>query len=490
MSNVDLSALRIDETNTTVPKRPIGPRLLVFAVIALAIAVAATFLVPMLWPPRAVRMVAVQPETHSSQTSATASAEAVGWVEPDPYPFIVRPLVTGHIETLEVLEGAKIKAGETIIARLASAELQAAMERTAAAVTEISAELEHAKANHVMARERLAQNAEAELRLKEAHTKLAAITTKLQVASEKRKQAKAEVDSASANLKAQESLQQAGQSFEVALQRAAAEVEAKRAALSASSSEVDGLRDEREEQRSTVELCKKLAGDPVDLRGALAIATADLKKARAALKKAEVDATIAEREFGWATVRSPIDGVVMRLEADPGDMVGHGQKGIVAIYDPQKLRARIDVPIDSLRGIHEGQEVNVTSEAIGNTVVKGVVQRLQHVTDMLKNTLQVKIGLIDPPELLRPETLCRARFLAGQQEGGPITVSAFRVPAAAVQGNQVFVYDPKQGIARAVPVQVVGDDGDARIVRGELSPTQQVVIEPVTDGEAIQETNQ
>ena len=71
MSNVDLSALRIDETNTTVPKRPIGPRLLVFAVIALAITVAGTFLVPMLWPPRAVRMVAVQPETHSAQASTT-----------------------------------------------------------------------------------------------------------------------------------------------------------------------------------------------------------------------------------------------------------------------------------------------------------------------------------------------------------------------------------------------------------------------------------
>lgn len=488
MSNVDLSALRIDESNTTVPKRPIGPRLLVFAVIALAITVAATFLVPMLWPPRAVRMVAIQPESHSSQASTTASAEAVGWVEPDPYPFIVRPLVTGHIETLEVLEGAKIKANETVIAHLASAELQAAMDRTTAIVAENAAELNHAKASQIMAKERLAQNAEAELRLKEALTRLAAITTKLQVANDKRKQAEAEVDSASANLKAQERLQQAGQSFEVALERAHAEVEAKRAALSASSSEFEGLRDEREEQRATVELCNELASDPVDLRGALAIAEADLEKAQAALKKAEVDAMIAERELGWATVRSPIDGIVMRLEADPGDIVGHGTGGIVAIYDPQKLRARIDVPIDSLRGIHVGQEVDVTSEAIGNTVVKGVVQRLQHVTDMLKNTLQVKIGLIDPPELLRPETLCRARFLAGKQEDGPVTVSAFRVPAAAVQGNQVFIYDPKQSIARAVPVQVVGEDGDSRIVRGELSPTQQVVLEPVTDGEAIQET--
>ena len=60
MSDVDLSALRIDDSQTAIPKRPIGPRLLVAGVSMLAIAVAATFFVPIIWPPRAVRMVAVQ----------------------------------------------------------------------------------------------------------------------------------------------------------------------------------------------------------------------------------------------------------------------------------------------------------------------------------------------------------------------------------------------------------------------------------------------
>ena len=42
MSNVDLSALRIDESSAAVPKRPLGPRLLVAGVIAVTLAVAAT----------------------------------------------------------------------------------------------------------------------------------------------------------------------------------------------------------------------------------------------------------------------------------------------------------------------------------------------------------------------------------------------------------------------------------------------------------------
>ena len=487
MSNVDLSGLRIDEASAAIPKRPIGPRLLVAAVIALALAVAATFLVPILWPPRAVRMAAVQPESHSSQTSSTATAEAVGWVEPDPYPFIVRPLVSGRIETMEVLEGTVITANETNIAHLASAALLAASDRSKAIVAEHVAEVGRAKAKRVLAKERLEQNADAVLRVQDARAKLAGTTTKLSTANERRRQTQAQAESAKADLRAQERLQEAGQTFPVALQRAQADAKAAHAAITASDAEVDGLRDEREEAQATVDLCEQLAADPVDLRGAVAIAAAELQKANATLAKANVDATIAARELNWATVRSPRNGVVMRLEAEPGDIVGPGAKGAIAIYDPKKLRARIDVPIDSLRGIYEGQKVEITSEAIGNTIVVGVVQRLQHETDMLKNTLQVKIGLIDPPTLLRPETLCRARFLAGKQDGKVAVVSAFRVPAAAVHQDHVFIFDPKSGTARAVPIEVIGEDGDLRIVRGALSPTHRVVLEPVTDGEAIKE---
>ena len=171
-------------------------------------------------------------------------------------------------------------------------------------------------------------------------------------------------------------------------------------------------------------------------------------------------------------------------------MVGHGQKGVVALYDPKKLRARIDIPIDSLQGIIPGQEVEVTSEAIGNQVVKGVVQRFQHETDMLKNTLQVKIELLDPPALLRPETLCRARFLTNNEDDEQEVLAVFRVPKPALQDGRVYVFDPSSNTARAVPVEVLGEDGDDRIVRGDLSPTQRVVTEPVTDGEAIRAKSQ
>lgn len=493
MSQVDLSALRIDDSQAIVPKRPIGPRLMVAAVLLLALAVAATFLVPVIWPARTVRTVAVRPASQVVAQAAVGGTEAVGWVEADPYATIVRPLVSGHLETLEVLEGATVVANETVVGRLVSAELTAAHDRAKAMVTEKVALQTQAAANATLAAERLAQNADAVLRVQEAEAKHVALRTKLDMANAKLRQAEASAEAALANVKAQERLQAAGKSFPVALQRATAEADAAAATIAAGKAEISGLRAELEQQRDTIAICKEFAADPVDLRGAAAVAQGELDKARAELAKARVDLAIAERELEWAVVKSPVDGVVLRLESEPGDMVGHGAEGIVAVYDPKKLRARIDVPIDSLDGIHEGQHVEITSAAIGDTIVKGVVQRFQHETDMLKNTLQVKIGLIDPPALLRPETLCRARFLADpskQPAEGPRTVRAWRVPKAAVRDGRVHVFDPKSGRARAVTVTAAGEDGDDAIVRGDLSPTHRVVLDPVTDGEAIQEATQ
>ena len=96
MSNVDLSALQINEQSQAVPKRPIGPRLMVASVCAITITVIATFLVPILWPPRIVTTEAVRSAQISGQNTATTMTEAVGWVEADPFPVIVRPLVSGH----------------------------------------------------------------------------------------------------------------------------------------------------------------------------------------------------------------------------------------------------------------------------------------------------------------------------------------------------------------------------------------------------------
>ncbi len=486
--NVDLSALRID-SSTPLPPRPLRQRLAMWGLAVFALGLAASFLLPMLWRPRPVPMVDVQLATATNTNHGAATAEAAGWVEPDPFHVLVRPLVAGCVASIDVLEGAVVKANETVLARLASAALQAAHDRALAAVREREQDLAYANTQARFAAAQLEQLAAPRQALLDAERLLAERSGRLAAARGAHQRALAEVQIASAAKTAQQLLQATGGSYAVALARAEGAVAAAEATANAAERESQALERELAAATDTRQLAAERLAHPVDLQGAVDVANAAIEKATAALATARVEASIAARELDWATVKAPCDGVVLRLHATPGGMVGPQSEALLALYDPRRLRARIDVPLAAAAGIRGGQAVELRSELLGGVVLHGTVQRLQRESDLLKNTLQVKVALQDPPALLRPETLCRARFLADANAAEPVAnaVRTFLLPKAAVYGSVVFRFDPAASRARAVPVTVVGEQGDEVLVRGELAPTQRVITAPVHDGEWVQE---
>lgn len=488
---VDLSTLRIDDAPPRLPRRPLAPRLLALVALLLVLAVAATFAWPLLRPVRTVAVAPVRPAAAGTQVAAETMAEAVGWVEADPFPVVVRPLVAGRIEALEVLETFPVRAGETVIARLQSAELLAAHERAVALVAEREQELAEAEARRAQAAAELQQNAARRTATVEARVRLAEKRQELAEAKGSAAAAGARERGAAAALDAQRELQAAGSSNEVALARAAAEACAAAAEAAAARERLQAVEDDVEAAQAALQLADELAAAPVDLQGVADVAAAAAARAAAALALARAELAIAERELGWTEVTAPVSGNVLRLLAQPGDTVGPEGAGIVSIYDPARLRARIDVPFASIGAVHAGQQVELQSEVTGRSIVRGVVQRLQPESDLLKNTLQVKIGLVDPPPLWKPETLVRARFQGSGQDGDEdqdaarVRRAGFRVPQGAVKGGLVFVFDPAAGRARPVPVEVTGQQGDDAVVRGELSVTQRVILDDVSAGEAV-----
>ncbi|MCR9247974.1 MAG: efflux RND transporter periplasmic adaptor subunit [bacterium] len=489
MTGVDLRELRIDETATKT-RAPLGPRILAWGVVALLVTVALTFLWPLLRPTRLVTTAAIRPADVASPTSTVATAEAVGWVEPEPFATEIKPLVTGRIRSLDVLEGTEIVAGETVLATLESAALAAAHDRAKARIGEREHEIATAAARLKRARDHRAQHAVHRSELARARVTLADKTAKHVEAENRVRELEATARATAAAERAQQRLAETGNSNAVALERAQAEAASARAAIITAEALTAALARECDAARAAIALQEEFIENPVDLDNDVAIAESELAAARQRLATARTELAIAERELGWAErVVSPISGKVMRLTSAPGNTAGPGNPAIVAIYDPTRLQARIDVPLDSVAGVHPGQRVELRSEITGNQVVAGTVLRVQHETDLLKNTLQVKIRLHEPPAVWRPETLCRARFLGREAgtESAESTPTAFLVPTGAVRGNRVFVVDPAAGTARAVPVETLGQDGGATIVRGALSVTQRVILEPVDDGETVEE---
>jgi multidrug efflux pump subunit AcrA (membrane-fusion protein) len=486
MTKVDLSNLRIDEPAPAMSRRPVGARFLAGGVVLLALGVAATFVWPLLRPERAVPMAQVR-AAGASAAASQAAAEAVGWVEPDPFPWFVQPLVDGRVGRIEVLEGAVVEAGKTVLARLDSALLLAAHERAKAMVAEREAGLRAAEIAAGAATRTRQQNVMRQEALAEARIAAAEQQRALAMANGDLLRAEADERGARAALQAQQELGAAGGSNTIAVARATAAVEAAAAGVGAARAAVDALTkaaaaaDHRREQATIV------AQDPAELQGAADVAAAAVETARTALAAARAELAIAERELGWCEVKAETNGVVLKLLAAPGSVVGPDRGPLLSLYDPARLRARVDVPLASITGVVEGQSVELRSEVTGNQVVRGTVQRLQHESDLLKNTLQVKVGLQSPPPLWRPETLVRARFLGGGggEAATPAVVATFLVPKTALRDGSVFVFDPSARVARAVAVEKVGDAGDDVLVRGDLSATQRVVTVPVQAGERV-----
>jgi HlyD family secretion protein len=487
MSAVDLDALRMQQPIATKPPR--GPRILVATIAIVLLATAATFLWPLLRPVRAVPMAAVRTAAHAAGANATGAsvAEAAGWIEPDPYPITVRPLIAGRVERLLVLEGAEVKAGVTVLAQLADAALTAAAERARADVVERQRQRDGARAALVVAERELEQRSELRAAAIEADASLAERRQRLAAAAGAAQRSRADSEAATAAAAAQEQLAAAGGSYPIALSRARAQANAAIAVADAAVAEhAASIADVAAAEQRT-KLAGELLANPVTLTGAVELARTALATTEAAVATATAELTIAERELGWTTVLAPADGIVLRLFATVGHHVGPTGEPLLWLYDPQHLRARIDVPLALIAGIHDGQAVELRSEVLGNTVLKGRVQRIQRESDLLKNTLQVKVEVLDPPPLLRPETLCRARFLGDPTRSAAATTAAFLVSRQAIQNGFVFRFDPAAGVARAVAVQVQHEQGDDALVTGELSPAMHVILAPVSDGERVAE---
>jgi len=290
---------------------------------------------------------------------------------------------------------------------------------------------------------------------------------------------------AAADLEGQVKLEQAGGTYPIALAKARAALQAADATILRRDAELAALLAEHRRDKELHVITKEVLDDPRALQSRVDVARTARDASAAARDDAQTTLDIAQRELDWCTVRSPVDGVVMKLLAAPGAHVGPGGDGIVALYDPKRLQARIDVPLASVANVRAGQEVDVRTEVLPGKALRGVVVRVQRESDLLKNTLQVKVRLIDPDPILRPETLCRALFLAaedaGEQASGP---ALFLVPRAALKSGAVFVVG--EGVARRITVEQVGERGSDVVVRGALSATHRVILDDVDEGEHVQ----
>lgn len=193
----------------------------------------------------------------------------------------------------------------------------------------------------------------------------------------------------------------------------------------------------------------------------------DLAAAR--LSQAKAGLGTASGQLRYATVTSPIAGVVTRKLANAGDLAAPG-KPVLVVENPARLQIETQVPEVVLSQLKPGQTVPVEVDGIAGQI-EGKVARISPAADPVSHTFLVKLDV--PAQGLRSGSFARALFPAGESKTLAVPVAAV-VNRAGIEG--VFVLD-KGGIAQFRMVRRGGEVGDLVEIQAGLQAGERIVVE-------------
>lgn len=241
------------------------------------------------------------------------------------------------------------------------------------------------------------------------------------------------------------------------------------------------------------------------------LAVAQQKSAKAALDRAKTN-------LAYATIVSPIDGVVISRDVDVGQTVAASLQAPTLFTIAQDLaQMQVNTSIDEadIGAIGEGQEVLFTVDAYPESTFEGTVSQIRLSPQIVQNvvTYNVIIQVSNPKLLLKPGMTANATILVNHREGVlkvPISALRFSPPAEGaessservqarmpeanshpptqgsdssrpqagerIQQNQLWILD-QDGEPQPVPVKIGISNGSAvEIISDNLKEGDQVIV--------------
>lgn len=199
----------------------------------------------------------------------------------------------------------------------------------------------------------------------------------------------------------------------------------------------------------------------------------DVEQAAAELAKARADAVTSRRAAQLATIRSPIGGVVTRMNAALGAMADPAQP-LVEIADPSAVDVVFNTTPGEAARVRAGASVALSaSESAGAEVIgSGTVVDVGGTVDSASRSVAVRVRVLSPRRPLRIGENVFGRIAIATRANAVVVPIEALVPEG--EGFKVFVVD-SSGLAQSREVRVGGrTEKVAEIVEG-LSAGERVV---------------
>jgi HlyD family secretion protein len=216
---------------------------------------------------------------------------------------------------------------------------------------------------------------------------------------------------------------------------------------------------------------------------------------RATVRQLEGSFDMAMLDLSNTVIRSPIAATVLQRNVEVGEFVttgfvgDRGAKGyVLSIADLNDLRVELDISQNDFAKISARQPCRIVTDAYPDKKYDGVVDLVSPEANRQKATIEVRVKVLNPDDLLKPDMNATVSFLspealAASRAAATLPAAerpAIRVPASAVRDGAVFVVEDGKAVKRAV--SAVPRDGapDIKVTKGLIGGEDLIVSPPAS----------
>lgn len=447
METAELKSLRIDRSAKRTREPKSYGKLIVLAIVIGVLAVGATLAVRKLNAAIPVQTVQVQPPMAASSAGEQVVLTATGYIIAA-HKIEVASKVNGRVAWIGVDKGDKVKLGQVLV-RLEDDEYRAQVEQQQGQLENLEAKL--AEDEHGSRPEEIAK-ARADV-----------------------EQGKADLADSKASLDRTRQLVKEGVLAPQALDDAQAKYDSDVAKVASLQRTLDlsvlGPRKEEIDQ---------VRGQIEQARGALAYAQTQLEN---------------------TVIKAPVTGTILDRNVEKGEFIttgfvgDKGAKGyIVTMADLNDLQVELDINQSDFPKLDPSQKQKgiVTTDAYPDRKYKGYIEQISPEADRAKATVQVKVRVENPDDLLRPDMNATVSFYNDTPVDSSSTQKRLVViPANAIQNGAVFVVSRDRAHKRTIKTAGTSDKGV--LIEEGLIGGEELILNPpadLKDGDKVQTKSQ
>jgi RND family efflux transporter MFP subunit len=198
----------------------------------------------------------------------------------------------------------------------------------------------------------------------------------------------------------------------------------------------------------------------------------------------------AKLSASYTRMTAPVDGSVVAVNVEAGENVQLGQ-AIAVLASGQHIEVQTSIPESLITGIHNGDEVVVTFDALPTRFYKALITEVGVAASARSVTYPVTARLVQNTPQVRPGMAANVQFVFKTKE----TAGRYIVPPVAVGedagGRFIYTVDPVEdgyGLIRKQPVIVGNLTARGLEVLSGLSDGKKVVtagISKIKDGQKV-----